>query len=419
MPLRALVDGREVQVWDLARDEWSVLRCRGRTNASTVAMACCGASGLAKTSRNGNPFFAHRPVGRSPTGAAPTCRWAGESAAHAVCKLLAAAGAQAAGWDVRTEAAAQNRTWRADVLCARGAARVALEIQLARTVPGEIVARQDRYREAGIRGAWFVPTSLCPAPSRELPAFPLEVVNGMARSAPSVGPAGALETAMRLDAFVTYLLRGRTHFEEAYVVRPLSCPVLVTAPDRCRRCDGPFAHVVGVTNHHPTTSRPRYRIGGAPTFPLRDLWEADRRQARALANGVSRLRRHDISLSPLGPRRCPAVGETYLTALCPSCGTAQGDGAVDRLLTSLHPHVPVRVPIPLVPLTFRPLDGRQPRPSMGDWLERVVPARWRLELDGVAGRPEPGPRQPVALWGTDGAAISARHDGGTDLRLSA
>ena len=185
MPLRALVDGREVQVWDLDRDEWSVLRRRGRTDASTVVMACCGAPGVAKTSRNGNPFFAHRPVGRGPSGAAPPCRWAGESAAHAVCKLLAAAGAQAAGWEVRTEAAAQNGTWRADVLCARGAARVALEIQLARTVPGEIVARQDRYREAGIRGAWFVPTSLCPAPSRELPAFPLEVVGGMARSAPA------------------------------------------------------------------------------------------------------------------------------------------------------------------------------------------------------------------------------------------
>ena len=52
-----------------------------------------------------------------------------------------------------------------------------------------------------------------------------------------------------------------------YVVRPLSCPVLVTAPDRCRRCGGPFAHVVGVTNHHPTAAKPRYRIGGTPDLP--------------------------------------------------------------------------------------------------------------------------------------------------------
>ena len=30
MPLRALVDGREVQVWDLTGREWSDLRRRGR-----------------------------------------------------------------------------------------------------------------------------------------------------------------------------------------------------------------------------------------------------------------------------------------------------------------------------------------------------------------------------------------------------
>ena len=80
------------------------------------------------------------------------------------------------------------------------------------------------------------------------------------------------------------------------------------------------------------------------------------------------------------------VGETYLTALCPACGLPQGDGAVDRLLTSLHPQAPVRVPIPPAPLTFRPLDGRPPRPAMGDWGERVIPARWRLRADDADAR---------------------------------
>jgi hypothetical protein len=40
------------------------------------------------------------------------------------------------------------------------------------------------------------------------------------------------------------------------------------------------------------------------------------------------------------------MGEVYLMACCLRCGAGQGDGAVDRLLTSLHPRVPVRVPIP-------------------------------------------------------------------------
>src|SRR3954453_21586962 len=101
MPLRAVVEGRAVQVWDLTAEEWAGLRLRAQ--ADTVGMACCGAPGLAKTSRTGNPFLAH--LGRRTVSAA-ACRWAGEGAAHALCKLLAAAGARQAGAGGRAQAAA-------------------------------------------------------------------------------------------------------------------------------------------------------------------------------------------------------------------------------------------------------------------------------------------------------------------------
>ncbi len=94
-----------------------------------------------------------------------------------------------------------------------------------------------------------------------------------------------------------------------------------------------------------------------------------------MIRGLGRLRCQEPALSPLAPRRCGVVGEVYLMACCPRCGAGQGDGAVDRLLTSLHP----RVPVPPAPLTFRPLDGRPPRrAALGDWLAREIPARWRL-----------------------------------------
>jgi hypothetical protein len=334
MPLRAVVDGREVQVWDLDGGEWADLRRRGRAGmgAGAVAMACCGAPGLAKASRNGNPFFAHRPTTRGPAGvAAPPCRWAGESAAHALCKLLAAAGARRAGWAVRTEAAAPDGGWRADVLCASGAARVAIEVQLARAAPGEMAARQERYRAAGVRGAWLVPADRCPPPCRGLPAFPLEVAGGAARVGLGVGASAAPGVTLPLDGFVAGLLRGRVRFEEARVVRPLGCPVAVTAPDACRRCGRTFEHVAGVTNLA-AAIRPRYRVGGdaVPVTALRDLWDADRERAWSVEAAVRRLRRQDPALSPLSPlapRRCPVAGEAYLTALCPACGAAQGDGA--------------------------------------------------------------------------------------------
>ena len=134
-----------------------------------------------------------------------------------------------------------------------------------------------------------------------------------------------------------------------------------------------------------------------------------------MAGAVRRLRRGEPGLSPLAPRRCPVLGATYLTALCPACGAAQGDGAVDRLLTSLHPRAPVRVPIPPAPPAFRPLDGRPPRPHPGDWRERLVPACWRLEPDGAAA--ERPARSPAALSHAGRAPISGRHDGRADALL--
>jgi hypothetical protein len=191
------------------------------------------------------------------------------------------------------------------------------------------------------------------------------------------GLPGPPATLLPLDGFVAHLLHGNVRFKAERVVRSLDSMIVVTAPDQCRRCAAPFEHVVGVTNL--VLGPPRYCIDGASIVALRDLWHGDRRQAYAVIDGLRRLRRQEQALSPLAPRRCLIVDEVDLMACCPRCGAGQGDGAVDRLLTSLHPRVPVRVPIPPAPLTFRPLDGRPPhRAALGDWQERVIPARWQL-----------------------------------------
>jgi hypothetical protein len=106
----------------------------------------------------------------------------------------------------------------------------------------ELRHRQERYRRAGVRGAWFVPPGFCPAPSPTLPAF-LEVE----RHAPDAtrvrfggGLSGTPATLLPLERFVAHLLRGRVRFEPERVVRPFDGAIVVTAPDRCRRCAAPF-----------------------------------------------------------------------------------------------------------------------------------------------------------------------------------
>jgi hypothetical protein len=162
----------------------------------------------------------------------------------------------------------------------------------------ELRHRQERYRRAGIRGAWFVPPGFCPAPSPTLPAF-LEVE----RHAPDAtrvrfggGLSGTPATLLPLERFVAHLLRGRVRFEPEHVLCPLDSIIAVTAPDQCRRCAAPFEHVVGVTNI--AFGPARFRIDGASIVALRDLWRGDRRQACAVIRGLGRLRLH----SALGHR---------------------------------------------------------------------------------------------------------------------
>jgi hypothetical protein len=98
-----------------------------------------------------------------------------------------------------------------------------------------------------------VPPGFCPVPSPALPAFALEVE----RHAPATGRvrlddgvSGTPATPLPLDGFVAHLLRGHVRFEPEQVVRRLDSIIVVTVPDRCRRCAASFEHVVGVTTSH-------------------------------------------------------------------------------------------------------------------------------------------------------------------------
>ncbi len=107
MPLRALVDGREVLAPLMPPGEWYALRSSRREHS--VILACCGAEGLLRTSHLGNQHFYHRHSG--------TCTWPPESTYHLLAKLQIALACEQAGWQPSTEWSEAG--WRADVLASR------------------------------------------------------------------------------------------------------------------------------------------------------------------------------------------------------------------------------------------------------------------------------------------------------------
>jgi hypothetical protein len=151
MPLRCLDPaGRSIQAFDLANEQWRAMEAENR-RARHLKMPCCSAPVVLKRSRLGTRFFAHKAVG--------TCTTAAETEAHLILKAMAVDEARAHGWSVMTEvpgAAPSGEAWRADVLAWRGDRKIAIEIQWSSETNDEILRRQQRYRDSGVRCLWLL-----------------------------------------------------------------------------------------------------------------------------------------------------------------------------------------------------------------------------------------------------------------------
>ncbi|MET8420862.1 competence protein CoiA family protein [Streptomyces sp. NPDC079189] len=102
-------------------------------------------------SPRGLHFFRHAPR-------APKCSIAGgESIEHHLLKIELAHAARAAGFHAEYEVAAQDRSWRADVMAtsADGTRRVALEAQLSPISPESVQARTAQYERDDVAVCWF------------------------------------------------------------------------------------------------------------------------------------------------------------------------------------------------------------------------------------------------------------------------
>jgi hypothetical protein len=171
MPLLAYAQSGEPLVAPLMADEqWEQLRSSKQPDAW---MPYGGGRAIAKVSRLGTRFFAHRR-GRAPERAR-------ETDTHLFIKAQCLLGARDAGWEALPEqrgTTPDGQDWRADVLCRRPGKVWSVGLEAQVELQGEEMywQRQARYAASGIRTLWLVahePAALRAywnQPDRDLPA---------------------------------------------------------------------------------------------------------------------------------------------------------------------------------------------------------------------------------------------------------
>lgn len=148
MPLRAILDGFDIQAFNYHESDWDKLK-RSYKNRS-LKVVCCDRSAIPKKSKLGTQYFAHAKRG--------DCSTAIETADHIKLKTIIAEAVAVQGWEVCTEypgAAPDGQKWVADVMCMKGNAKLAIEIQWSNQTLDEFLRRTERYKRSGVRCLWL------------------------------------------------------------------------------------------------------------------------------------------------------------------------------------------------------------------------------------------------------------------------
>lgn len=148
MPLRARLNGDDIQSFNYSESEWMELKSSYAQQA--LIMACCDRKAIPKKSKLGTQYFAHAKRG--------DCTTAPETADHLKLKALVALSATAQGWSLTTEEPGETpdgEKWVADVMCQKGNARVAIEVQWSHQTRAEFERRTQKYLSSGVRCAWL------------------------------------------------------------------------------------------------------------------------------------------------------------------------------------------------------------------------------------------------------------------------
>jgi competence CoiA-like predicted nuclease len=131
-----------------SESDWIELKRSYREHG--LALKCCGAQAIPKTSIRGLQFFSHK---------SNACDSAPESKEHLSCKEEVFRAFPFDGWitDVEVEGMTPDgQKWIADVMCRKDGLSIAIEIQFAYQTYDEYRLRTQRYRDCGVDVLWLI-----------------------------------------------------------------------------------------------------------------------------------------------------------------------------------------------------------------------------------------------------------------------
>ncbi len=146
MPLRAIIENKEIISSFLTLKEWEELKKRVKDDCLDVIIYQTQKRGYLRRSKKGLQHFVHKK-GEKPEN------WKPESPQHLYIKNEILLGCKDAGWNACPEF--KENDWIADVLATKGNNRIAFEVQWSPQTYEKTFERQCKYSKDGVKCCWL------------------------------------------------------------------------------------------------------------------------------------------------------------------------------------------------------------------------------------------------------------------------
>lgn len=338
MPLKAILDGKEIIGELMDYQEWKDLKKAVKDGSVKLTTACCGVECYARE-RHGTRHFVHKHVGN--------CSTEGETMEHLLLKARILRGCRNAGYDVDAEVNGDG--WRADVLATKGKIKVAFEVQWSPQTYEETVERQKKYEDSHVRGVWLFrkipdqPVSMTDVKlQRDIPMFQIdwETVEWDKFKRPKIYGFGP-------DTFAEELLLGHLRSRNRIRLEPVQIIRLDMAETSCHRCHRNY-HIF----HFNDSKSPLVDVHGKKQYGWNNLFPNGVEYSPVVVDALDAYKRtargSKYKIGEIKPRYSHTEKKSYMSQGCPYCDALNGRFYLEMEWHELEVigHVYLAIPIP-------------------------------------------------------------------------